>query len=264
MPASTETGAAVRKIQEDGRESLSDPNIVRQYGNSADKSVVIDHLTFSDDDRKACSVGDDEVVVFPARHDAIGWRGKRRMAQVRHKYGEARQVLFTEGREKGKDPYEHSENMAVAVPRARFEEIEAEKQKRGSDYLAQFHPVDDDGNVYEREVDVFDKTQENYRARARQNGRMFRQMKLGEGGATADMTFEEGLAYYERKGVNIEALENRARRGGEHSPENESRFREILRGNTAKKTIVSGFGKSVNPNSALGQVQQRNARTQGK
>jgi hypothetical protein len=262
MPANTEAGKAVRNIQEDGRESLSDPNLVRQYGSSATPygREVIDHLAFSEQDKQACGVRDDEVLVFPARNEATGWQGKRRLSQVRHKYGEARHVLFVEGSRKGQDPFEHSHNMAVAVPREAWEREEAKRQARGEAHIAQFHPVDEDGNVFEREVDVFEKTTENYRNRARQNRKMFREMGVGEGGPTAHMSFEQGLEYYERRGIDLDAREARIRRGGAHSEENTERFRQILRGD--KKQFTSGFGKAVNPNSALGQIQQKNARAQ--
>jgi hypothetical protein len=261
MAINTRAAQAAENIVNEGKtRDLSSPDMTRAYGNSADKNPVIDHLSLSEQDRKDLGIRDDEVVTYPARDEEPGWRGKRRFQAIRRKYGEARQVLYIGGPMKGQDPCAHIGNMMVAVPRDAWDRIEQERIERGNAHIRKFRPVAENSDEYEMEVDIFEKTVENYRAKRRSNAAMFRQMKIGEGGTTSKMTLEEGLEYYERRGVNLDEMEARVRRGGEHSETNAERWHSILRGDGGKKTIVSGFGKAVNPGSALGQVQQRNAR----
>jgi hypothetical protein len=258
----TQTGKAVEKIREDG-ESLGNPAIVREFGSTAtDNSAVVDHLSLSTDDKKWLGVRDDEVLVYPAKESAPGWAGRRRFQEINRKYeGTARKLVYIDGPQKGQDPCAHMQNDMVAVSREVWKHREAERQARGEAHIKKFRPTSREGE-YELEEDAFDKTIENYRRRKRANSEMFRQMGIGEGSATSRMTLEEGLAYYARRGVNIEHLENAARQRGGHPQNNRENWHAILRGESGGKQFTSGFGAKVNPNSALGQVQQRNARQQ--
>lgn len=231
----------------------SDAADVREFGSTAvDNSAVVDEYSLTTTEKRNFGVRDEEQVIYVARDSVM----PRRFAKIERRYGGARILTDTQTK---RDPCEHMDVMMVAVPKDSYEARERERERRAHDYMAQFQPKR--GGVHERHQELFESSEENFRMRRAMNEDMFEQMGIGASGVTSGMSLEEGLQYLKRQGQDPEMLADRARTGGSHRSDNRSAWTAAMRGESSKgKTFATGadFAPTVNPRSALGQVQQRN------
>lgn len=225
---------------------------VRAYGSSAtDNSSFVDEYSFTEQERKDYGIGDHERVVIPARNEVR----PRRFEQIRRKYGEARVLRNVTT---GEDPYAHTANQAVIVPAAAVEEHEKRRQRAAAEYLSKFKP-DSKGNYVLKE-ELFEQDEHNLTMRRQLNAERFALAGIGEGSETAGMSFEEGLAYYKRTGRDPSRLAELARENGQHRADNREQWQSTVSGKAPSFAVKAEFAPKVNPKSALGQIQARNAK----
>lgn len=208
---------------------------------------MIDDYSMTDDERTMYGVRDDEIVIYPAKDEF--WKGGgRRSGQMRVKYGSARSLSVNPS---GIDPCEGSELHAMAVPRARWEEIQAELQEDGDEEDRKYK--ERNGELVKR-VDMFDRKDEDaLTMMIEANSSLFHEMGIGEGGNTAGMSFEEGFNYLLRQGIDPNELAERAREGGHHRADNQAAWDRALSPDGARRpktgsqfaVAATGIGKTT-------------------
>lgn len=224
-----------------------DTQALREFGDDDSKPEFIDDYYLTRKERDMYGVRNDEVVIAPARDEC--WKGGgRRSGQMRVKYGEARAL---DNNPSGLDPCEGRENHYMAVPRARWEEIQAELQRDGDEEDRKYK--ERNGELVKR-VDMFDRKDEDaLTMMIEANSSLFHEMGIGEGGNTAGMSFEEGFNYLLRQGIDPNELAERAREGGHHRADNQAAWDRALSPDGARRpktgsqfaVAATGIGKTT-------------------
>lgn len=240
LPNSTKTGEAVANARNAGEgHKLGTEAVRNHFGNDVTGAQVVDHRSLSNKDRQELGIGADEYVTYPAKKGAVGYPASYDpMRDMRQQYGEARFVKYVEGDRKGEDPTAGDENVMMVVPQVARDAYEKAEKDRCDAFVRKFRPTLDE-NEMELEEDLFIRTQENFKMKTAQNRQMFRNMNIGPGSPTSKMSLEDGLAYYARHGVDVQDIEQRARRGGHHSRDSQAKWNSMM------SVGETGIGKST-------------------